>query len=567
MLFSQTWRKLVHGKRSSGTRHGKKQGRRAARRLVLESLEIRQLLCVSLPGPDEQAESGTSGAVVVASEETAQNAPPLAVDDAYAMRGDQQLGANVLANDADADGDPLAALLVAGPSNGTLVLDAAGPFTYKPDRGFEGVDSFTYQASDGQAQSNPATVQIAVSAGAVNSPPTAAEDSYVTAEDEPLSIGVAGVLANDQDVDGDALTAVLTGGPANGTLTLNADGSFDYLPNADFHGTDAFTYLANDGQADSAPATVTITVNPTGMPLAKELAFHLDVSGTAFGPDGGPIWGGSTFWVSAYVQDLCEVPLGVVGGAIDVQFDAGHVTPTGNVVYGERFTDYRQGTIDPTAGLIDEAGALATDGGAGAEGMVPFVSWQFRRNGPGAPNDPNSQVAFAVEPGGGTGTIHPANFALVGLGTPVDWANVQLDTVDLSLSLGDFNHDGAVNHYDLALWIPHALSSPGDEHFDPEYDLNADARVDPADLALLMPRLYQPVLNEAPPAPEAGPAAFSSASRAERPGRSMVSLADDVDLDWVASVAGRRRRSLGARPAKELAVDHVFHAADCWRLG
>ena len=120
---------------------------------------------------------------------------------------------------------------------------------------------------------------------------------------------------------------------------------------------------------------------------------------------------------------------------------------------------------------------------------------------PRRPNDPNSQVAFAVEPGEGTGTIHPANFALVGLGTPVDWANVQFDTVDLSLSLGDFNHDGAVNHYDLALWIPHASSSPGDERFDPEYDLNADARVDPADLALLMPRLYQPVLSEAPPGP------------------------------------------------------------------
>ena len=252
MLFSQTWRKLAHGKKSSGTRHGKRQCRHTARRLVLESLEIRQLLCVSLPGPDEQGESGTGGAVVVTPEETPQNAAPVAVDDVYAMRGDQQLGANVLANDADADGDALSALLAAGPDHGTLVLDAAGTFTYKPHAGFEGVDSFVYQASDGQAESNPATVQITVSTAAVNIPPTATEDSYVTSEDQPLSVGSPGVLANDADAEGEALNAVLATAPSHGILVLGSDGSFDYAPNANFHGTDAFTYLANDGKADSA---------------------------------------------------------------------------------------------------------------------------------------------------------------------------------------------------------------------------------------------------------------------------------------------------------------------------
>ena len=96
--------------------------------------------------------------------------------------------------------------------------------------------------------------------------------------------------------------------PPTARVTLNADGSFDYVSNAGFNGTDSFTYLANDGQADSNAATVTITVNPTDRPPATELEFHLEVSGTAFGPDGGPIWGGSTFWVSAYVQDLREAP-------------------------------------------------------------------------------------------------------------------------------------------------------------------------------------------------------------------------------------------------------------------
>ena len=62
-----------------------------------------------------------------------------------------------------------------------------------------------------------------------------------------------GVLANDTDVDGDALTASLVTQPAHGTLSLNADGSFTYTPDANYNGADTFTYAANDGTADSAP--------------------------------------------------------------------------------------------------------------------------------------------------------------------------------------------------------------------------------------------------------------------------------------------------------------------------
>ena len=53
----------------------------------------------------------------------------------------------------------------------------------------------------------------------------------------------------------------MVSGPAHGTLTLNADGSFTYTPAANFNGTDSFTYRANDGSADCNVATVTITVN------------------------------------------------------------------------------------------------------------------------------------------------------------------------------------------------------------------------------------------------------------------------------------------------------------------
>ena len=79
------------------------------------------------------------------------------------------------------------------------------------------------------------------------------------------------MLANDTNADGGTLTAILAPRPANGQLTLNADGSFSYTPNAGFYGTDSFTYTATDGHATSAPATVTITVY--SVPVANADAY------------------------------------------------------------------------------------------------------------------------------------------------------------------------------------------------------------------------------------------------------------------------------------------------------
>jgi hypothetical protein len=76
----------------------------------------------------------------------------------------------VLGNDSDGDGNPLTAAVVAGPTNGSLVLKADGSFTYKPNAGFSGKDSFTYRANDGAADSNVATVTIAIGAGPVVPP-------------------------------------------------------------------------------------------------------------------------------------------------------------------------------------------------------------------------------------------------------------------------------------------------------------------------------------------------------------------------------------------------------------
>jgi Big-like domain-containing protein len=101
--------------------------------------------------------------------------------------------------------------------------------------------------------------------GAFESPPTdqpplAAGDGYTIAENTTLTVDAPGVLGNDSDPDGDSLTVMLIDNPSNGVLTLNPDGSFVYVPAADFFGTDGFTYEASDGQLNSNAVAVVIEV-------------------------------------------------------------------------------------------------------------------------------------------------------------------------------------------------------------------------------------------------------------------------------------------------------------------
>ncbi len=112
--------------------------------------------------------------------------------------------------------------------------------------------------------------------------PSATDDTYTLLEDGTLSTdATAGVLANDTDPEDDPLTAVLVSQPLHGILTFDADGSFTYTPDADFAGTDSFTYVANDGTADSEPATVTLEVTgENDAPVAADDAYTLAEDGT-----------------------------------------------------------------------------------------------------------------------------------------------------------------------------------------------------------------------------------------------------------------------------------------------
>ena len=171
------------------------------------------------------------------------NEAPVAFNDSYSTNEDTTLtvaAPGVLNNDTDVDSPVLTAVLVTNPAHGAVTLNADGSFMYTPDANFSGADSFTYQASDGLANSEVATVTLTVDA--VNDAPTAAADSYIVNEDTTLTIATPGVLNNDTDVDSPVLTAVLVTNPAHGAVTLNADGSFVYTPDTNFSGVDSFTY-------------------------------------------------------------------------------------------------------------------------------------------------------------------------------------------------------------------------------------------------------------------------------------------------------------------------------------
>jgi hypothetical protein len=184
---------------------------------------------------------------------------PDAVDDVATTAEDTAVTINVLGNDTDPDGDTLTVnRIVSNPSNGTVTVNANGTITYTPAANYNGPDSFQYEVTDGNGGFDIATVRINVTP--VNDAPDARDDNAVTNEDTPITISV---LNNDTDVDGDTLTVNrIVSGPVNGSVTVNANGTVTYTPNANFNGVDTFQYEITDGNGGFDIATVRVTVNP-----------------------------------------------------------------------------------------------------------------------------------------------------------------------------------------------------------------------------------------------------------------------------------------------------------------
>ncbi|MED4054866.1 Ig-like domain-containing protein [Niallia taxi] len=187
------------------------------------------------------------------------NDAPTAASDSFTTNEEEKLTIgsekSILANDEDVDNDNLQAILVKGPANGLLVLNADGTFTYTPDKDYSGKDSFTYKATDGKLESAEQTVELEVKA--VNDTPTADASSIELEEDGSFNGKLTG-----SDPEGDSLIFSLVENGSKGTavITNEQTGAFTYTPSKDANGTDSFTFKVNDGNSDSEKATVEVTI-------------------------------------------------------------------------------------------------------------------------------------------------------------------------------------------------------------------------------------------------------------------------------------------------------------------
>ncbi len=232
---------------------------------------------------------------------TAVDDQPVANDDTNTTLEDTPVSGATAGNDTPSgDGGNVWSLVGpnGGAANGTVTMNPDGTYTYTPNANFNGTDVFTYEICDVDGDCDPATVTITITA--VDDQPVANDDTNTTLEDTPVSGATAG---NDTPSgDGGNVWSLVgpNGGAANGTVTMNPDGTYTYTPNANFNGTDVFTYEICDVDGDCDPATVTITITAVDdQPVANDdtntTLEDTPVSGATAGNDtpsgdGGNVW-------------------------------------------------------------------------------------------------------------------------------------------------------------------------------------------------------------------------------------------------------------------------------------
>ena len=204
-------------------------------------------------------EAGSNTATITISVASVNDKPVVA---GQSVNVDEDGSVSITLEGSDADGDGLSFTVVSQPKNGAL-SGTAPNLTYSPKANYSGSDSFTFKTSDGEIDSNTATVTISVAS--VNDKPVVAGQSVEVNEGEPVSITLTG-----SDEDGDDLTFTVVSQPESGTLSGTAP-NLTYSPKANYSGSDSFTFKANDGTVDSSTATVSIT--ETKKEVKKTLKF------------------------------------------------------------------------------------------------------------------------------------------------------------------------------------------------------------------------------------------------------------------------------------------------------
>lgn len=210
----------------------------------------------------------TSGPAAVEITIAAMDDAPIASDSSSTVA--EGSSTQVQASATDDDADPLTFEVVSRPSHGTLTTDSLScdgmtctqTYTYTPDVDYNGSDSFTFRASDGDLGSNVGTITLEVTQ--TNDVPSATPTSTATDEDVAVTLTLEG-----SDIDGDILSFLIVDQPENGTVepsgAVGCTGTtcsqpYTYTPALNFNGIDTFSFKTNDGDANSGLAVVTVTV-------------------------------------------------------------------------------------------------------------------------------------------------------------------------------------------------------------------------------------------------------------------------------------------------------------------
>jgi RHS repeat-associated protein len=259
--------------------------------VVVQSGQIRYTANAGTSGPDSFSytvcDTGGGCATVIVTVQITENSAPAATDDTYDIAASGTLrpaAPGVLSNDTDPDsGETLQARLVQGVTNGRLLLNGNGAFTYVPNG--PGVDTFVYRIVDSAgAVSNEATVTIYVTGPP--GPPIVGNDMFQVQHGDELSVTAPGLLVNDYSPSPRlGLTVRLQRDTANGSLLLQPDGSFVYTPLPGYTGVDQFSYTVRDSEGrESREARVGITVTSGGPATATIAATNPGDGAVVFEP-------------------------------------------------------------------------------------------------------------------------------------------------------------------------------------------------------------------------------------------------------------------------------------------
>ena len=197
----------------------------------------------------------------------APNTAPVAVNDTFSINEDGSASFAVLANDDDAEDDPLTVTITDGPDHGTATVNSDGTVTYAPDANYSGPDSFKYTLSDGTLTSNEATASIAVAA--VNDAPVILSNGGGASAAIDFAENGSGAVTTvfTFDPDGPPVAFQISGADAglfdihpSGVLTFKAAPDFETKRDADGNGVYEVTVIAHDGSAsDTQDLSITVT--------------------------------------------------------------------------------------------------------------------------------------------------------------------------------------------------------------------------------------------------------------------------------------------------------------------